>query len=63
MRQSPNKQRGGRNQESTQRTLTRCSMVMRPVWEDESCAKFTARTNATTSKNCKECKYSQLETK
>ena len=53
-----NNQRQRKNQESFQKIIIRCNALQRPVYEHEVCTKYIIKTESTSQKNCKNCRYS-----
>jgi hypothetical protein len=53
-----NSRRQHKNQHSVEKILTRCRLIVRPMWEHEICSKFTHKVEANAQRNCKNCIHS-----
>ena len=52
------KNQSNRNQEVIHKKIIRCSLLMRPVLEQETCSKFIPGKDRETNKYCMNCKHS-----
>jgi hypothetical protein len=47
-----------KNQESFTKTVVRCKVLQRPVYEHEHCAQHSVKSASDAQKNCKNCNHS-----
>jgi len=56
MNQNKNRRRRD-NENKIQKKLIRCKALNRPVFEHETCSKFSSRVNSNNQNNCENCKH------
>jgi hypothetical protein len=52
------KNKSNQNYEVTHKKIIRCSLLMRPVLEQDTCSKFEKRNDQETNQYCMTCKHS-----
>lgn len=52
------KKKSNQNRELKQKNIIRCKLLMKPVFENESCSKFVKGKDKENNNCCKNCKYS-----
>jgi hypothetical protein len=52
-----NRRRTRNNERKKSIKVTRCKVLYRPVFEHETCSKFSSKVNSNNNTNCENCKH------